>query len=128
MAMMRATIFHGVNDIRIEEVERPMAGLGEAMIRVTLTTICPSHRNAAHWSSKATSSSLSKGVTGDTRSARWGHRSAPTSPMWAPTTPPHISRAGCAIPPHKKHTAHMPKIDLTEEEIQASAAYLSSLQ
>jgi threonine dehydrogenase-like Zn-dependent dehydrogenase len=40
MGKMRATVFHGVNDIRIEEVERPRAGVGEAVIRVTLTTIC----------------------------------------------------------------------------------------
>ena len=37
---MKATVFHGTNDIRIEEVERPRAGIGEAVIRVTLTTIC----------------------------------------------------------------------------------------
>lgn len=37
---MRANVFHGVNDIRIEEVARPRAGAGEAVIRVTLTTIC----------------------------------------------------------------------------------------
>ena len=28
---MRATVFHGVNDIRVEEVERPRAGVGEAV-------------------------------------------------------------------------------------------------
>ena len=37
---MKATVFHGVNDIRVEEVPRPTAGFGEAVIRVTLTTIC----------------------------------------------------------------------------------------
>ena len=37
---MRAAVFHGVNDIRVEEVERPRAGVGEAVICVTLTTIC----------------------------------------------------------------------------------------
>ena len=37
---MRANVFHGVNDIRVEEVQRPRAGPGEAVIRVTLTTIC----------------------------------------------------------------------------------------
>jgi threonine dehydrogenase-like Zn-dependent dehydrogenase len=37
---MRATVFHSVNDIRVDEVERPRAGVGEAVIRVTLTTIC----------------------------------------------------------------------------------------
>jgi len=37
---MLATVFHGVNDIRVEEVERPRAGVGEAVIGVTLTTIC----------------------------------------------------------------------------------------
>lgn len=37
---MRANVFRGVNDIRVEEVERPRAGVGEAVIRVTLTTIC----------------------------------------------------------------------------------------
>lgn len=40
MKTMKATVFHGANDIRIEEVNRPRAGVGEAVIRVTLTTIC----------------------------------------------------------------------------------------
>ena len=40
MEKMRANVFHGVKDIRVEEVERPRAGIGEAVIRVTLTTIC----------------------------------------------------------------------------------------
>lgn len=37
---MRANVFRGAGDIRVEEVERPRAGVGEAVIRVTLTTIC----------------------------------------------------------------------------------------
>ena len=37
---MRATVFRGVNDIRVEEVPRPHPGPGEAVIRITLTTIC----------------------------------------------------------------------------------------
>jgi alcohol dehydrogenase len=37
---MRATVFHGVNDIRVEEIPRPKAGPCEVVIRVTLTTIC----------------------------------------------------------------------------------------
>ena len=37
---MLANLFRGVNDIRIEEVPRPIAGPGDAVIRVTLTTIC----------------------------------------------------------------------------------------
>ena len=37
---MRATVFHGAKDIRVEEVPRPHAGVGEAVIRITLTTIC----------------------------------------------------------------------------------------
>ena len=40
MEKMRATVFHGINDIRVEEVEQPHAGVGEAVIRITLTTIC----------------------------------------------------------------------------------------
>ena len=40
MVGMKATVFQGTNDIRVEEVERPRAGVGEAVIRVTLTTIC----------------------------------------------------------------------------------------
>jgi 2-desacetyl-2-hydroxyethyl bacteriochlorophyllide A dehydrogenase len=39
-ATMRAAVFHGPNDIRVEEVARPTPGPGEAVIRVTLTTIC----------------------------------------------------------------------------------------
>ncbi len=37
---MNANVFHGKNEIRVEEVEKPRAGVGEAVIRVTLTTIC----------------------------------------------------------------------------------------
>ena len=37
---MRATVFHAPNDIRVEEVARPRPGPGEALIRITLTTIC----------------------------------------------------------------------------------------
>jgi threonine dehydrogenase-like Zn-dependent dehydrogenase len=37
---MRATVFHGPNEIRVEEVPRPAAAVGEAVIRITLTTIC----------------------------------------------------------------------------------------
>jgi hypothetical protein len=40
MEKMKALVFHGVNDIRVDEVPRPRAGAGEAVIRVTLTTIC----------------------------------------------------------------------------------------
>ena len=40
MEKMKATVFHGKDDIRVEEVPRPNAGIGEAVIRVTLTTIC----------------------------------------------------------------------------------------
>jgi threonine dehydrogenase-like Zn-dependent dehydrogenase len=39
MAKMRATVFGGPNDIRVEEVERPRPGPGEALLRITLTTI-----------------------------------------------------------------------------------------
>ena len=37
--MMRAAVFRGVNDLRVEEAARPQAGVGEAVIQVTLTTI-----------------------------------------------------------------------------------------
>jgi alcohol dehydrogenase len=40
MERMRANVFHGKNEIHVEEVERPRAGVGEAVLRVTLTTIC----------------------------------------------------------------------------------------
>ena len=40
MQTMRANVFHGPNDIRVEEVPRPTARAGEAVIRITLTTIC----------------------------------------------------------------------------------------
>jgi threonine dehydrogenase-like Zn-dependent dehydrogenase len=40
MEKMRANIFRGVNNFHVEEVEKPHAGIGEALIRVTLTTIC----------------------------------------------------------------------------------------
>jgi alcohol dehydrogenase len=37
---MKANVFQGANRFGIEEVERPRARAGEAVIRVTLTTIC----------------------------------------------------------------------------------------
>jgi threonine dehydrogenase-like Zn-dependent dehydrogenase len=37
---MLATVFHGKDKITVEEVEKPRPGPGEAVIRVTLTTIC----------------------------------------------------------------------------------------
>ncbi|HKS28682.1 MAG TPA: alcohol dehydrogenase catalytic domain-containing protein [Pyrinomonadaceae bacterium] len=40
MEKMRACVFQGKDKIRVEEVDRPRAGFGEAVIRVTLTTIC----------------------------------------------------------------------------------------
>ena len=39
-ATMRAVVFHGVDDIRVEYVPRPHAGPCQAVIRVTMTTIC----------------------------------------------------------------------------------------
>jgi threonine dehydrogenase-like Zn-dependent dehydrogenase len=40
MDTMRANVFHGANDIRVDRVPRPRAGVGEAIVRITLTTIC----------------------------------------------------------------------------------------
>jgi len=37
---MRAAVFHAAGDIRVDDVPRPRPGPGEALIRVTLTTIC----------------------------------------------------------------------------------------
>jgi alcohol dehydrogenase len=40
MNTMKAVVFQGVNDIRLEEVPKPHPKAGEAVIRVTATTIC----------------------------------------------------------------------------------------
>lgn len=40
MKTMRAAVFRGVNDLQVQDVPKPRAGVGEAVIRVTLTTIC----------------------------------------------------------------------------------------
>lgn len=37
---MKALVFHGANKIKLETVPVPKAGYGEAVIRVTMTTIC----------------------------------------------------------------------------------------
>ena len=39
-ATMHAAVFHGVGNVRVDEVRRPHAGPNQAVIRVTLTTIC----------------------------------------------------------------------------------------
>jgi threonine dehydrogenase-like Zn-dependent dehydrogenase len=40
MEKMKAVVFHGINDIRLEDVPRPRPAPGEAVIRITATTIC----------------------------------------------------------------------------------------
>jgi threonine dehydrogenase-like Zn-dependent dehydrogenase len=40
MATMRAAVFLGEGKIELREVERPVPGPGEAVVRITLTTIC----------------------------------------------------------------------------------------
>jgi alcohol dehydrogenase len=37
---MKANVFLGKNQIKVQEVTKPQAGVGEAVIRVTMTTIC----------------------------------------------------------------------------------------
>ncbi|NOK34185.1 alcohol dehydrogenase catalytic domain-containing protein [Corallococcus exercitus] len=37
---MKATVFRGTQKLGVEDVEKPKAGAGEAIVRVTLTTIC----------------------------------------------------------------------------------------
>lgn len=37
---MRATVFRGAGKFGLEEVEKPRAGVGEAIVRMTLTTLC----------------------------------------------------------------------------------------
>ena len=38
--LMRALVFRGPNDIAVEQVPKPKPGVGQALIRITLTTIC----------------------------------------------------------------------------------------
>ncbi len=40
MRAMKAVVFHGMNDLRVEEVPKPQPKPGEAVIRITATTIC----------------------------------------------------------------------------------------
>jgi len=40
MQTMRANVFCGKDDIQVREMPMPRAGVGEAVIRITLTTIC----------------------------------------------------------------------------------------
>ena len=40
MDRMKAVVFRGVNDLRIEEVPKPRPRAGEALIRIAVTTIC----------------------------------------------------------------------------------------
>ncbi len=40
MSMMRAAVFEKQGSIKLREVPKPKPGVGEALIRVTLTTIC----------------------------------------------------------------------------------------
>ena len=40
MDTMKAVVFHGVDDLRIEEVPKPRPRAGEAVVRITATTIC----------------------------------------------------------------------------------------
>jgi len=40
MKTMKAVVFKGKNHIAVEEVARPIPRAGEAVIRITTTTIC----------------------------------------------------------------------------------------
>lgn len=40
MQSMLATVFHGVNDIRVDFVPKPSAGPGEAVLRIIVTNSC----------------------------------------------------------------------------------------
>jgi alcohol dehydrogenase len=40
METMKAVVFRGVNDLRVEEVAKPRSKAGQAVIRITATTIC----------------------------------------------------------------------------------------
>jgi alcohol dehydrogenase len=37
---MKANVFRGIKQFGIEDIEQPRAGVGEAVVRITLTTIC----------------------------------------------------------------------------------------
>ena len=70
MQKMKATVFHGPNDIRVEEVPRPSVGVGEAVIRITLT----SHlRNRSSHSARRICGETGPGNWTRTR---WRHRRA----------------------------------------------------
>jgi alcohol dehydrogenase len=40
METMKAAVFHGVDDLRLDEVPKPHPKAGEAVVRITTTTIC----------------------------------------------------------------------------------------
>jgi alcohol dehydrogenase len=40
MQKMQAVVFHGVGDLRVQDVPRPRPKAGEAVVRITATTIC----------------------------------------------------------------------------------------
>ena len=40
MTTMKAVVFKGKDCLAVEEVPRPRPGVGEAVIRITATTIC----------------------------------------------------------------------------------------
>jgi threonine dehydrogenase-like Zn-dependent dehydrogenase len=40
MDMMKAAVFRGINDLRLEETPKPLPSYGEAVVRITATTIC----------------------------------------------------------------------------------------
>ena len=44
MKTMKATVFHGANDIRVEEVNQPHAGIGEAVSRSFVKYLGPKHQ------------------------------------------------------------------------------------
>jgi L-iditol 2-dehydrogenase len=38
---MRAAVYRGKNDLRVEEIETPVPGPGEALVRVDVCGVCP---------------------------------------------------------------------------------------
>lgn len=38
--MMKAAVYHGIRDVRVEEVEKPVAGKGEILLKIKAATTC----------------------------------------------------------------------------------------
>ena len=108
---MRANVFRAPQEFGMEEVDRPRPGPGEALIRVTLTTICGTDLHivrASTRSARASSSATSRSAS---------------SRSWARASPATRSATACSSARSRPAASATPASPATSRSAATAAGY-----